>query len=158
MIPKHQLSHHIINLNVKQDQQALFTLMNAYMMDKMGIEEELSSEHFKQILIGLQQQCNYRGIVVTKDDEAVGLANCFVNFSTFKAKPLLNIHDFIILPKYRELGIGRYLMQSVKQFSKANKHCKITLEVREDNTIAQSLYQSECFTECQPNMLFWEYK
>ncbi|MCU4157134.1 GNAT family N-acetyltransferase [Carboxylicivirga sp. A043] len=147
----------LINLKKQKDQRALFTLMNAYMLDKMGIQKPMSQSLFQQTLTGLRTQCNYIGILVYKGETAVGLANCFINFSTFKGLPLINIHDFIVLPEAREKGVGRFLLQSIKEIARQKGCCKVNLEVREDNLIAQGLYQTEGFNACCPNMYFWEF-
>ena len=83
---------------------------------------------------------------------------CFVNFSTFYVKPYLYIHDIVVLNEYRGKGIGKALMEMLIIKSIEKGHCKVTLEVREDNTVAQSLYKDLGFEECNPNMLFWTKK
>ncbi len=148
--------HETIDINNLHHQQAIFKLMNAYMMDKMGCEQALEEDLFKKIIEGLKKQNNYLGILIKKDKQYIGLANCFFNFSTFKAKPLLNIHDFIVISHERGKGAGRFLMQSVKKVAKEANCCKITLEVRYDNPVAQNLYKSEEFKECDPPMYFWQ--
>ena len=37
----------------------------------------------------------------------VGLINCFEGYSTFKAQPLLNVHDIVVHPRVRVQGIGQ---------------------------------------------------
>lgn len=138
-------------------QSALFKLMNAYMLDPMGDCGDMSSDNFSILVKGLKNQANYIGVLVKKENEFIALANCFMNFSTFKMCSLLNIHDFIVLSDFRGKGAGRFLMQSVKQMAKKNDCCKITLEVRNDNQTAQNLYLSEGFRECSPAMYFWEF-
>jgi ribosomal protein S18 acetylase RimI-like enzyme len=71
----------------------------------------------------------------------VAVAVCFVGFSTFVARPLINIHDLAVLPEYRGQGIGRLLLQQVEAKGHELGCCKLTLEVREDNHRAQRLYQ-----------------
>lgn len=140
-----------------QDHQiALFNLMNAYMLDSMGCEKPLQSDSFQDLVRGLQNQANYVGVLIKSHDKYVGLANCFVNFSTFQMCSLVNIHDLIVLPEYRGKGVGRFLIQSVKAIASDRACCKITLEVRNDNQTAQNLYLSEGFHECNPSMYFWE--
>jgi len=146
-----------LNFDNKDHQIALFSLMNAYMLDRMGCEKPLPADSFKDLIRGLQNQANYVGVLVKSHGEYIGLANCFVNFSTFQMSPLLNIHDFVVLPEYRRKGVGRFLMQSVKGSAEKRNCCKITLEVRNDNQTAQNLYLSEGFKECSPAMHFWEF-
>ena len=156
-LTREKLSFKLVNLKKQKDQRTLFQLMNAYMMDKMGVEKPMPESLFKQTLTGLRVQLNYLGVIVYKGEVAVGLANCFINFSTFKGRPLMNIHDIIVLPEARQNGVGRFLLQSLHELAKQKGCCKINLEVRHDNKVAQKLYSAYGFTECQPNMYFWEY-
>ena len=48
-------------------------------------------------------------------DNPVGAAVCFIGFSTFAAKPLINIHDFVVLPAARGKGVGRRLLEAVEK-------------------------------------------
>jgi ribosomal protein S18 acetylase RimI-like enzyme len=94
-------------------------------------------------------------LFVTVGDEVAGLATCFTNFSTFKVKPYINIHDIVIDEAFRRLGLGRKLLQQIGTIAAERGCCKVTLEVREDNETAKALYQSLGFEECAPKMLFW---
>ncbi|MHB9142771.1 MAG: GNAT family N-acetyltransferase, partial [Paludibacter sp.] len=61
-------------------------------------------------------------------------------------------------PAYRGKGLGKALMKKLEDISIERNYCKITLEVREDNAVAQNLYRSLGYGECQPKMLFWTKK
>ncbi|MDM8160549.1 GNAT family N-acetyltransferase [Labilibaculum sp. K2S] len=145
-----------LDLDDPDHQTALFNLMNAYMLDRMGCEKPLHADSFKELVCGLKNQANYLGVLVKSQGKYIALSNCFVNFSTFKMSPLINIHDLIVLPDYRGKGVGRFLIQSVKAIARKRDCCKITLEVRNDNKTAQNLYLSKGFKECNPPMYFWE--
>ncbi|WP_372750869.1 GNAT family N-acetyltransferase [Labilibaculum sp.] len=146
-----------MNLCDEEHRAALFELMNAYMLDPMGCSKAISLKSFPALVEGLKNQTNYVGVLVKNQERCIALANCFVNFSTFKMRSLLNIHDFIVMPDERGKGVGRFLMQSVKQIAKNRNCCKITLEVRCDNEVAQTLYLSEDFRDCKPAMFFLEF-
>ena len=73
-------------------------LLNDYMNDHMGNNRPMPSELGPQIISGLKQHSGFLGFFVLANDQFAGLANCNVNFSTFQAKPLINIHDFIVAP------------------------------------------------------------
>src|SRR5688572_14329373 len=81
------------------------------------------------------------------DEEPVGVAVCFFGFSTFNARPLLNIHDLAVLPQYRGLGAGRALLQAAEEHARREGCCKLTLEVQEDNTRARALYRRFGFAD-----------
>jgi ribosomal protein S18 acetylase RimI-like enzyme len=75
------------------------------------------------------------------DATPIGIAVCFVGFSTFAARPLINIHDLAVVPECRGQGVGRLLLERVEAKGRELGCCKLTLEVREDNHRAQRLYQ-----------------
>jgi ribosomal protein S18 acetylase RimI-like enzyme len=135
--------------------KALAELTNHYMVDPMGDTEPLTKIQQLRLVDGLANHPTAEVLFAITDSKAVGLATCFVNFSTFKVKPYLYIHDVIVLDEYRGKGIGKALMQKLIEISVERKYCKVTLEVREDNLKAQSLYKSLGFDECEPKMLFW---
>jgi ribosomal protein S18 acetylase RimI-like enzyme len=116
-------------------------LVNAYARDPMGDGRDLPAAVRNRLISGLQQHPT--SLVFLAFDEAtpVGVAVCFVGFSTFAARPLINIHDLAVLPDYRGQGIGRLLLERVEAKGRDLGCCKLTLEVREDNHRAQQLYQ-----------------
>lgn len=134
---------------------ALADLLNMYMSDPMGDSLPLNKLQQLRLVDGLANHPSSFVLFEIVNAEIVGLATCFINFSTFKVKPYLNIHDFFIHPDYRGKGLANNLMQELIRISNERKYCKITLEVRTDNFVAQGLYQSLGFEECKPNMLFW---
>ncbi len=135
--------------------KALATLINHYMADPMGDCEPLNKLQQLRLVDGLAQHPTAEVLFAIVENSVVGLATCFVNFSTFQVKPYLYIHDIVVLQTYRGQGIGKALMQKLIAIAEERKYCKITLEVRNDNIVAQDLYKSLGFDECQPNMLFW---
>jgi ribosomal protein S18 acetylase RimI-like enzyme len=72
--------------------------------------------------------------------DAVGVCVGFIGFSTFEARPLLNIHDLAVLPGQRGRGTGRALLAAAEASARAEDCCKLTLEVQDDNTPARQLY------------------
>ncbi len=146
----------IINVNDKEQTDALLSLMNDYMLDDMGLNAELPAELGHRIIKGLQLQNNYIGFLLKEGDRYVALANCFVVFSTFKAKQVLNIHDFVVTPDYRRKGAGYTLLNNINDYCKQNNYGKVTLEVRKDNEKAMKLYIKSGFKDCNPRMYFWE--
>ena len=49
-----------------------------------------------------------------RDSVPVGLSICFLGFSTFLARPLLNIHDIFVDLSVRGRGIGAMLLKCIK--------------------------------------------
>jgi ribosomal protein S18 acetylase RimI-like enzyme len=65
--------------------------------------------------------------------------------STFRAMPLLNIHDCAVRPEYRRHGLGGRLLASGVEAARSRGCCKIMLEVRADNPAARALYERAGF-------------
>ncbi|WP_353123716.1 GNAT family N-acetyltransferase, partial [Dysgonomonas capnocytophagoides] len=79
----------------------------------------------------------------------------FQNFSTFTVSPMINIHDLIVLPAYRGKDIGCLLLKEIINIANDKKCSRITLEVRNDNLVAQNLYKKIGFAEAEPSMYYW---
>ncbi len=134
---------------------ALVGLLNHYMKDPMGESEPLDKIKQLRLIDGLANHPSSFVLFILYNQELAGLATCFINFSTFKVKPYLNLHDIVIYNQYRGKGLGRMLLEELIQISESRDYCKMSLEVREDNKVAQNLYRSLNFKECTPNMFFW---
>ena len=137
---------------------ALVDLLNMYMADPMGDSPQLNKLQQLRLVDGLANHPSAFVLFEIYDGMIVGLATCFINFSTFIVKPYLNIHDFFVHPDYRGKGLANSLMQELISISKERNYGKITLEVREDNHVAQGLYKSLGFEDSKPKMFFWTKK
>ena len=147
-----------LKIDLKKDEHCdqLIRLLDAYMQDEMGNSAPMPADLAPEILNGLKNYSGYLGFFALADGEFAALANCNNNYSTFKAKPLINIHDFVVHPDFRGNGVGRFLLDSIAEYGKENGYCRINLEVRNDNVKAQKLYAKAGYAECQPSMYFWE--
>lgn len=133
------------NLGNTQHQAALVALVGAYARDPMGSGQGLTEEVRAALIPGLRQHPTTVVFLAWDGDTPVGMAVCFVGFSTFLARPLLNIHDLAVLPGHRRQGVGRLLLEHVAAKGRALNCCKLTLEVRADNATAQQLYAAVGF-------------
>jgi ribosomal protein S18 acetylase RimI-like enzyme len=129
------------DLNEPQHQEAILHLINAYARDPMGDGRDLPAAVRDRLIPGLRQHPTSLVFLAFDDAIPVGVAVCFVGFSTFAARPLVNIHDLAVMPDSRGRGIGRLLLERVEAKGRELGCCKLTLEVREDNHRAQRLYQ-----------------
>ncbi len=145
-----------VNLDNKKHADAVVDLLNHYMLDEMGIGEAMPEGLGATIIDGLKKHTAYLGFLVLVNSEYAALANCNLNFSTWKAKPLINIHDFIVAPDFRKKGVGLFLLKAIEKYAEEKGYCRINLEVRHDNFKAQNLYKKAGFKECDPNNYFWE--
>ena len=140
---------------------AIVTLMNAYAMDKMGGGEPLP-ESVQQVLVSeMAKVANAFTVLAFVDGKPAGLINCFMGFSTFKAKSLINIHDIVVISDYRGLQLSQLMLAKVEEVARTRNCCKLTLEVLQGNTIAQNSYVKFGFANyvLDPEMgsaMFWQ--
>jgi ribosomal protein S18 acetylase RimI-like enzyme len=145
-----------VDLQDEKHCSQLLRLLNEYMEDEMGILKPMPGNLKLKIIDGLRKHSAYIGFFACIDKEFAALANCNLNFSTWKAKPLINIHDFIVSPQFRKRGVGMFLLEAIENYARENGYCRINLEVRQDNYKAQNLYKKAGFSECNPPNYFWE--
>lgn len=134
---------------------AIGDLMNAYIQDNMGGGNPLSHMEKLRLVDGLNQHPTSIVLLARVSDMFCGLLIAFENFSTFSVKPMINIHDLIVLPELRNSGIGYKLLDSIIEIAEKRGCSRVTLEVRNDNITAQSLYQKKGFKETEPPMFYW---
>jgi GNAT superfamily N-acetyltransferase len=133
-------------LDRPEHQRAVVDLLDWYAKDPMGNGRPLSDEVKKALLPGLRAHPTSLIFIAYQGEEPVGIAVCFRGFSTFAARPLVNIHDLAVLPDRRGRGIGRLLLQAVERKARSLGCCKLTLEVQEGNRRARAVYEAAGFS------------
>ena len=139
----------------------LSDLLEAYATDPMGGGKSLSEYTKGHLVKELSKQPHAFSVIAYVDGEPAGLTNCFEAFSTFVCKPLVNIHDFVVVKKFRGKGISQMMLDKVEEIAKSKGCCKLTLEVLSNNNAAKSAYVKFGFSsyELDPeigNALFWQ--
>lgn len=144
-------------------QQAILMLLDAYARDPMGGGRGLDEDVKHNLLPMLAEQSGAFSVLSRVDGNPAGLVNCFQALSTFRAKPLINIHDVMVLPEYRGRGLSTAMLRKVEEVARQRGCCKLTLEVLEGNEIARRAYEKFGFSGYQLDpalgqALFWEKK
>jgi GNAT superfamily N-acetyltransferase len=137
------------DLNRTAHQQAVVELVDAYAKDPMGNGKPLSDEVRSALIPGLQQHPTTVIFLAYQAGKAIGIAVCFRGFSTFAARPLINIHDLAVLPAHRGQGAGRRLLEAVERKARDTDCCKLTLEVQENNHKARQVYEASGFAQSE---------
>jgi ribosomal protein S18 acetylase RimI-like enzyme len=134
------------DLDRAEHQRAVVELLDAYAADPIIDGKPLAAEVRRELIAGLR--CHPTTLIFLAFDaaRAVGVAVCFRGFSTFYARPLINIHDLAVVAEYRGQGIGRRLLEAVAARAGETGCCKLTLEVRENNHRARRMYEAAGFT------------
>jgi GNAT superfamily N-acetyltransferase len=134
-----------VDLENEAISKAWLELLDHYARDPMGGGIGLSDYAKANLVSQLKDLPSFHGALAFSGDEAVGLINCFAGFSTFAAKPLLNIHDIVTHADRRGQGIGQALLQWAEERAHELGCCKLTLEVLSNNTRAMLAYQRAGF-------------
>ena len=134
-----------VDLKNETDSTAWLDLLDHYAHDPMGGSSGLSDYAKANLVRELKDLPTFHGALAFDGDEAVGLINCFAGFSTFAAKPLLNIHDIVTRDDRRGQGIGQALLHWAEQRARQLGCCKLTLEVLSNNTRALAAYERAGF-------------
>ena len=130
------------------DADAVVCLLDAYAGERIGGGQPLPYYVKARLVTGLRDHPGVRvALLASVAGETVGMAVCFLGFSTFAARPLLNLHDLFVLPNFRGCGIGHTLLRAVEDHARHLGCCKVTLEVRRDNARARRLYRRRGFRE-----------
>ena len=156
-----ELEINLVDYSSPQHSQDLIYLLDSYAVDPMGGGKGLNPEVKHNLVDELAKLPYAFSILAYYKDQAVGLVNCLEGFSTFACKPLINIHDIVVLESFRGRGISQALLAKVEEIAKEKGCCKITLEVLENNLAAKSAYKKFGFAgyELDPNAgkaLFWQ--
>lgn len=146
----------LANLSDAQHQAAIVALLDMYSRDQFGDSQPLAEDVRAGLIPGLVKHGGVRVFLAYEGEQPVGVAICFIGFSTFKAKPLINIHDIAVAPAFRGRGFGQTLLAAVEEEARKLGCCKLTLEVRADNVVAQSSYRRVGFgPSSDPETWFW---
>jgi len=120
---------------------SVIDIVDSYAREPVGGSKPLTAEVRDRLAVELESVPGLVVFLALFDARPAGIAVCFRGYSTFSAKPLLNIHDLAVRPTSRNRGLGRALLHAVDDYARATGCCKVTLEVRENNTGARRLYR-----------------
>ena len=132
--------------------QAIVGLLDAYARDPMGGSEALSDFAKANLVAALAARPQAYSVLAfggANGDTPVGLVNCIEGFSTFACRPLVNVHDVVVLDSYRGQRVAESMLVLAEQLACERGACKLTLEVLQGNTAAVRLYQRVGFANYQ---------
>jgi ribosomal protein S18 acetylase RimI-like enzyme len=127
------------------DRAAFLEMLDQYSRDPFGSGKPLPNE-ISEVLP--DRWANHPGafsLIVWQNEKPIAMANCLTSFSTFNARPRINIHDLVVSSHCRGLGLGRRLIEAVCDEARRREACQVTLEVRADNEHARKLYERSGF-------------
>lgn len=123
------------------DAAAIVQVLDAYASDPAGGAEPLSDFAKTHLVAELAARPHAFSILAFDGAQAVGLVNCIEGFSTFRCKPLVNVHDVAVMASHRGRGIAEAMLREAERIARERGAVKMTLEVLSGNAPAMRLYQ-----------------
>ncbi|MDP1954715.1 MAG: GNAT family N-acetyltransferase [Polaromonas sp.] len=129
--------------------QALVGLLDAYARDAAGGGKPLADFVKQHVVAELAARPQAFSVLAFDGTQPVGLVNCIEGFSTFACRPLVNVHDVVVLASHRGQRVGEQMLVLVEQLARERGACKLTLEVLQGNRSAITLYERVGFAGYQ---------
>lgn len=79
-------------------------------------------------------------VVAEVDAKVYGFANCVVHENTWETQPVCYLEDLFVLASARGHGVGRALIEWLRNAMRAEGWARLYWMTREDNALARSLY------------------
>lgn len=146
----------ILPLSLERIPEAAVVVAQALYPD--GYTEE--QRHAAEVALQRQLAVGYMDTLFAEQD-GVFIGFAFVNwgFSIRKGEPFAHLQLLFTLPSHRCMGVGRQLLEAVKQLALARGACRVELETDTDNLTARTLYESvgyEWMRDKEVYMLFFD--
>ncbi len=134
-----------VDFSRQGDIDSYLAMLDAYARDPMGAGTGLPDGTRERLADDLARRPGVHGLLAEHETSPIGFATCFLGYSTFQARPLLNIHDIAVIPEWRGRSVARQLLAAIEQLARQLGCCRLTLEVRADNPRARAIYEATGF-------------
>src|SRR5690606_1050336 len=108
--------------------------------EKLSHEVVATEEDLKESLFGEKRSAEV--VIGEFENEVVGYALFFHNFSTFLGRKGLYLEDLFVRPQYRGKGFGKSLLLHLVKIAKERKCGRMEWSVLDWNTPAIEFYKS----------------
>jgi GNAT superfamily N-acetyltransferase len=107
--------------------------------EKLEHEITMTEERLASNLFGPHRYAET--LIAEEDDEPVGFALFFHNFSTFLAKPGIYLEDLFVIPERRGSGVGRGLLKELARLAVERDCGRLEWSVLDWNREAIAFYE-----------------
>ena len=107
--------------------------------EKLEHEVTMTEERLEKSLFGPRPYAET--LLAEEDEDAIGFALFFHNFSTFLAKPGIYLEDLFVVPEQRGRGIGRALLERLAQIAVERDCGRLEWAVLDWNRDAIAFYE-----------------
>lgn len=152
-----------VDFNNPEHGRQVLAMLNEYASGPMGGSTPLPEYAQRNLIAELAKRPTARALLARIDGAAAGVAIYLEGFSTFACRPLVNLHDLAVSPRFQGQGVGKQLLAALEDRARQLGCCKITLEVLEGNDVAQRLYrklgyEGYSLDEDTGRAMFWQKK
>jgi len=124
---------------------ALVSLLDLYARDPAGGGTPLPPSVMAGLPKALAARPQAFSVLAFDGEQPVGLVNCIEGFSTFACRPLVNVHDAVVVASHRGQRVLQRMFDQVEAEARRRGACKLTLEVLSGNAAALKAYAREGF-------------
>ena len=125
----------------KSDVTAVVSLVHELAeYERAPLECQLTVPQMRRALFG--DEPALFGHVATVDDEVVGCALWFLNFSTWRGSHGVYLEDLYVRPAFRQRGLGRSLLVELARVCRDNGYARMECSVLDWNRPAIAFYES----------------
>jgi len=121
--------------------------LDSYASDPVGGGVPLSADVRERLVPLLRDHPTTLVLLALAESRVVGVAICLLVLSTFRARPVLNVHDLAVLSECRGKGVGRALLAAAEERARRQGCYMLSLEVQDGNQRAAGLYRSFGFAD-----------
>jgi ribosomal protein S18 acetylase RimI-like enzyme len=150
------------DLYADADVDRLSQLHDLYARELLDDEFGLPDLVRRNAIAGLREIPGALALLAYLGEKPAGMAVCLMSYSTFRAAPVLNVHDLMVRREFRGRGVANELLRCAEREAEKRSCCKVTLEVREDNQQARRLYHRRGYSgepgaDATPGTFFLEF-
>lgn len=130
-----------IRFGKKEDVPAVHRLVRELaILEKAEEELEITAEEMAEFGFGKQPLFEML-VIETADKEIIGAAVYYIGYSTWKG-PFFYLEDLIITERFRRMGLGKELLDSLILVAKAKKAFRMGWQVLDWNEAAIAFYKA----------------
>lgn len=104
---------------------------------KASVSDDVTRRTWKRIL---DPDSAVMCIVAEVDGQVYGFANCVVHEATWEIQPICYLEDLYVMPSARGHGIGRTLIEWLRNAMRAEGWARVYWVTQQDNADARRLY------------------
>jgi GNAT superfamily N-acetyltransferase len=102
-----------------------------------ALDERVTAQAWKRFF---DTASNMRALVAEVDGRVVGIAHCVIHPSTSRLADVCYLQDLFTEPALRGKGIGRALIDGVKQLAREAGCCRVYWQTQTSNAAGRALY------------------